>query len=365
MTPPLGTYGDSSTPPLARQVKRDGREGIKLAQRALTESVSSRLCWYCAGTGTVVDIGSSLVAHVSGIRRCGSPWSCLLCAPVIRERRATEIDTGVSNHLSSGGSALFVTWTLSHHITDALAPRLDAVTEALRHVLGGAPWAKRKTRLGFVGAIRAVEITDGINGWHPHNHSLLLFDRILTDAEVEDLSSWALGRWGGVVQAKGFGRVNSHGLDVRRVTDAAELSSYLTKIDGGWGVGLELARSDVKRNSPLQHLRDFATTGDMASAARWVEYERATYGKRSLRWSPGLRARLLGVEAEVSDAELAASEGLDLTLMRAVIPREVWDPRVKGGTATALLTELEQIAGLILAMCPNPQPLEVPSAVPR
>jgi hypothetical protein len=313
----------------------------------------------------VVDIGPSLTAHVSGIRRCGSPWSCLLCAPVIRERRATEIDTGVSNHLALGGSALFVTFTLAHQLADALAPRLDAVTEALRHVLGGSPWTKRKQLLGYVGAIRAVEITDGANGWHPHNHALLLFDRTLTDAEVEDLRCWMLGRWGGVVSRKGFGSINGHGLDVRRVTNASELSSYLTKIDGGWGVGLELARSDVKRNSPLQHLHAFASTGDLASAARWLEYERATYGKRSLRWSPGLRGLLLGDEDEVSDQELAASEGLDLTYMRAVIPREVWDPRVKSGTASALLEELEHIGALILSMSINPQPLEVPCAVPR
>jgi hypothetical protein len=313
----------------------------------------------------VVDIGTQLVAHVSGIRRCGSPWACLLCAPVIRERRATEIDTGVSNHLALGGCALFVTFTLSHHAADALAPRLDAVTQALAQVLTGSPWAKRKTPLGYVGAIRAVEITDGINGWHPHNHTLLLFDRTLTDDEVADLHGWMLGRWASVVARKGFGRVNEHGLDLRRVTDASDLSSYLTKIDGGWGVGLELARSDVKRNSPQQHLRDFASTGDLASAARWLEYERATFGKRSLRWSPGLRGLLLGNEDEVSDVELAASEGLDLTYMRAVIPREVWDPRVQSGTASLLLEHLEQIAAVILSMSINPQPLEVPCAVPR
>ena len=363
MTPPLGTYGDSPTPPLARQAKRASREGIKRAQRALTDSTSSRLCWYCAGTGAVVDIGSSLTAHVTGIRRCGSPWSCLLCAPVVRERRAVEIDTGVAGHLELGGSALFVTFTLPHHRTDALVNRLLAVSQALNLTLKGTPWTKRRDRLGYVGAIRAVEITDGANGWHPHNHALLLFDRPLLDHEVGQLSAWLFARWAGIVHRKGFGSINGHGLDVRPVTSAGDLSQYLCKIDGGWGVGLELARSDVKRNSPIQHLRDFASTGDMASAARWLEYEHATFGKRAIRWSPGLRARLLGDEDETADELLAASEGLDLALMRAVIPREVWDPAVAGGTATDLLSELEHIAALILSLSINPQPLEVTDAV--
>lgn len=314
-----------------------------------------------------VDIGSSCTAHVSGIRRCGSPWACLLCAPIVRERRATEIDSGMAQHLASGGSALLVTFTLQHLLSDALRPRLEAVSEAVHSTLKGSPWSKRKERLGYVGAIRAVEITDGLNGWHPHNHALLLFDRQLSDLEVLDLERWMFGRWSTVVARKGFGQINGHGLDVRPVRSAEELSSYLCKIDGGWGVGLELARSDVKANSPIQHLRDFASTGDMASAARWREYESATFGQRAIRWSPGLRARLLGNEEDQADAELAASEGLDLTLMRAIIPRaEVWDPAVRSGQATALLSELEEVASLILAMCPNPQPLEVPiAAVPR
>lgn len=349
------------TPPHARQAKRAGREAIKLVQRAITESVSSRLCWYCAGTGAVVDIGANLTAHVSGIRRCGSPWSCLLCAPIIRERRATEIDTGVSNHLASGGSALFVTLTLHHLRSDALSPRLEAVAEALKHTLTGAPWSRRKERLGYVGAIRAVEITDGLNGWHPHTHALLLFDRHLSSEEVDDLGAWMFDRWAGVLLRRGLGSINAHGLDVRPVVNAGDLAGYLCKIDGGWGVGLELARSDVKRNSPVRHLWEFARTGDMAPAARWREYELATFGKRAIRWSPGLRARLLGVELDQADDELAASEGLDLALLRAVIPKEVWDPAVRGGTATDLLSTIEEWAALLLFMSTNPQPLEVPS----
>jgi hypothetical protein len=120
----------------------------------------------------------------------------------------------------------------------------------------------------------------------------------------------------------------------------------------------------VKRNSPIQHLREFVTTGDVAAVRRWQEYEQATFGKRALRWSPGLRARLLGQEDDVADAELAASEGLDLTLMRAVVPRTVWDRAVRAGTATELLSELEHVAALILALTPNPQPLEVPCGSP-
>lgn len=360
LSAPLGTYGDSATPPLVRQERRAGREALKRAQRALTDSVSSRLCWYCAGTGAVVEIGSALTAHVSGIRRCGSPWACLMCAPTVRERRAVEIDTGVRNHLDMGGSALFVTNTLPHGKFDPLEPRLATIAEAQHYMLKGSGWQRRRDALGYVGAIRSVEITYGANGWHPHLHTLWLFDHHLTAGEVESLFDWAHSRWGSRVQQLGFGRINQHGLDVRPVHEAGELAQYLCKLEGGWGVGLELARTDLKRNAPLSLLREFALTGDLAPARLWQEYERATYGKRAIRWSPGLRARLLGVELDQADEELAASEGLDLALMRGVIPHDIWNPAVHGGTATDLLRELEHVAAAILFMTTNPQPLEVP-----
>ena len=361
MTPPLGPYGDSLTPPLLRQGRRAGREATKQAQRALTASVSSALCHYSAAGAVTVDLGASLTAHVSGIHRCGSPWACLLCAPTIRERRAVEIDQALAVHLDRGGSALFVTLTLRHRLADVLEPRLAAVSGALGRVLRGSGWERRRDALGYVGSIRAVEVTDGGNGWHPHNHSLFLFDRMLTPCEVDDFGRWLFGRWEGVVTGQGFGDLDpAHGVDVRPVHGAGDLAGYLCKVEGGWGAGLELARSDLKRSSPLSHLFDFAATGDMASASRWVEYEQATFGKRALRWSAGLRALLLGNDDEVADADLAASEGADLTLMRALIDHAEWNAHVRVGRSAHLLSELEQVGALLLMLCPNPQPLEVP-----
>lgn len=305
-----------------------------------------------------VDLGAALTAHVSGIRRCGSPWSCLLCSPIIRERRAAEIDTGVSGHLERGGGAEFVTLTLRHARSDRLAARLDVITTALASCLSGASWARWKERLGYVGTIRAVEVTDGVNGWHPHLHALFLWARQLTAAERSAFGSWLRGRWAKVVERRGFGTINEHGTDVRPVLGAGDLAKYLCKVESGWGVGLELTRSDLKSNSPLRHLREFARTGDMAHGRRWQEYEAATFGKRALRWSPNLRRQLLGHDQEQSDQELASSEGIDLTLLRAVMPRERWDGAVRTGQASALLSEIEAVGALLLALTPNPQPLE-------
>ena len=252
-------------------------------------------------------------------------------------------------HSLRGGSGVFVTLTQRHHRGDELAPRLAVMSTALGQVLRGRPWEKRRERLGYVGSIRATEVTWGeANGWHPHTHALLLFDRRLTAAEIEDLSEWIQGRWAGIVERLGLGTINGHGVDVRPITSAADLGSYLAKVDAGWSVGLELARSDRKSAAPMELLTNLVETGEARWARLWTEYEEATFGKQAIVWSAGLRELLLGSEVETSDEDAASMEGADLTLLRALVQRQVWNRLVKAGRQGELLTELEQVAGVLL-----------------
>ena len=343
----LGTYGNRPTPPTSQ--RRDGRasrHALKSSQRRLTESVSARFCWFAVGDLVQVDLGASAVAHVSGVARCGSPWSCPVCAPIVRERRAQEIDSALAIHLSRGGGCEFVTLTLQHHLQHSLSSRLDVITQSQNLVASGSPWAKRKKRLGFLGGIKAVEITWGeSNGWHPHSHTLWLFERPLSDLEREDLRTWLLGRWQAVSERRRLGVVHPvHGVDVRPVAAAGDLGQYLTKVEGGWSAGLELTRTDLKRSSPIGLLRNLVLTGESRMAALWCEYERGTFGKRAVVWSPGLRGLLLGDEQEASDVELAASEGADLTLLRAWFKAADWNKR----DHAQVLDDVEDVALFLL-----------------
>jgi len=307
------------------------------------------MCCFGRGETVTVDVGRALTAHVSNVHRCGSPWSCPVCAPVVRQRRAMEIDAALHRHLDGGGGALLVTLTLRHHRGDTLSSRLDPVARSMRDVLAGDPWQRRKSALGYVGVMKAVEITHGANGWHPHSHSIMLLERPATENERCDLSSWMYGRWSSIAQRRGLGSITrANGVDVRPVTDAGNLSDYLTVVEGGWSAGLELARTDRKGRSPFELLRQVLETGDARTAALWREYEAATFGKRAIVWSRGLRELLCGNELETADEELAASEGLDLALLRWLCPAEVWNETVRSGSTGQLLTEVEHAAALML-----------------
>jgi hypothetical protein len=201
--------------------------------------------------------------------------------------------------------------------------------------------------------VRAPEITDGPNGWHAHLHALLFVEGSVEAAALESYRVWLYERWTGVVQAAGFGTINRHGLDVK-VTgrDSGRLGEYLQAVEGGWSMGAELTQAASKRSkTAVDSLRLFSQTGDMSGRARWLEWEGATAGKSSLRFSQGLRAKVLPEVEEVDDVEAASAEGLGRWLVRAWIEGEDWIRMLKSGESGEALRELVEVAFVLVLMC--------------
>lgn len=256
----------------------------------------ARCSWALGGQVGIHHAGGDSPAHWSGLERCGSVWSCPVCAGVIRSERAAEIQQAVEAHQAAGGSLLFFTGTLRHHAGDDLAQTLDGILTAWKRTISGAPWRRRKARHGISGIIRSVEVTHGDNGWHPHAHVLLLLDQEMSGPDLLDFRTWLFTRWADQVEALGCKRPTEEGLDLQPVDRHGQvLARYLSKVSGEaprWGVGAEMARSDVKhgRGSSLApfELLDM----DTAEAwGLWRDYYRATKGRRAVTWSHGLKAR--------------------------------------------------------------------------
>lgn len=363
---PLDNKGNSFTPPPPfaqvkgdfRRIRRDTNDELKRIQRRVTVLRAAALCMFgrVDGPHVQIDVGASRIAHVSGVHRCGSPWACPLCAPVVRQQRALEIDQALAEALSRGWGGLFVTSTLRHARGDSLASRLDVVSEMGRNVRKGAPWDRRRDRLGFRGVIQTTEVTWGNSaGWHPHSHAVWLFERPPSDDEVADFSAWHFGRLSTIATRKNLGSLDHRAFDVRRITEPGALSQYLVKIEDGWTPGMELARGDVKRGrsgrlTPFELLGWLATTGEVVPYRLWQEFERATKGKHAVRFSPGLRRDLLGDEDGATDEELAAAEGLDLTLLRCLVENADWNRLVATGRRGAFLSEVEDVASTLMLM---------------
>ncbi|MDQ2807292.1 MAG: protein rep [Chloroflexota bacterium] len=263
------------------------------------------------GSVDVVHIPESGTATYRGLQTCKSVWMCAVCGSVISERRRLELKQGIAAWRARGGRVVLLTWTVPHGRYTELGPLLVALKAARRLLRSGRASNLLRGRYGAVVgsarrllSVRALEVTHGKNGWHPHVHELLFCD---PDVDLVELRACLFGLWSAAVAAQGLGKCSP---DAFYLEDAGQrVDDYVTKFgrDPSWGPESELSKQVVKTSkagsTPMDLLVAYCFNQDIDAGRLWQEYARVFFGQRQLEWSPGLRA-LLGLVAEKTDAEL-------------------------------------------------------------
>jgi hypothetical protein len=335
-----------------RLQRQEARTKLRGLLRRVTQLKRVKTCGLPVPGSDVMVRVKDRVHHISGVWFCGSGWACPVCAAKIRFHRAHEVSRAVVTALHQGMGALFVTRTLPHSAEDTLAVTLGLLAEGRRYVANLASIKTVRARAGYAGGIAAKEITYGFNGWHPHTHDIELFEHTLSLADFAVLSDGYYTHLHRFYRRNGFdGLTRQYGVRVEGVTLSNDvLARYVTKLQEGVDIRLhtahELTRSDLKQGRegsrmPFDMLSEFFATGDMELLDRWHEYEHETLGKSVIRFTKGLRARLLPKETEQTDEELAALEigGVDMVRFAGWFYRKLARvPGLEGKVLTALDT---------------------------
>jgi len=258
-------------------------------------------------------------AHYHGLMRCGLAWECPVCQVALRTARAAEVLTAVRWHTLTCGveCAALLTLTVRHGFGSDLGALRSGVAKAWRRVQAGKAWRDWKAYdVGFVGSIRALEVTHGENGWHPHLHIVLLTSRPLSDAD----RGWLSRRWQrAVLRSLGPDHVpdDLHGCDLR----PCHAADYLQKLGLEVSPPEKAARGELHR-TPLQLLTALAYDGDLDALKLYQTYVKGMKRARMLTWSVKLK-RDAGV-LDRTDEEIV--EGADEPEEHVVtIKGEAWD----------------------------------------
>ena len=256
-------------------------------------------------------------AHWSNVQRCGSVWTCPVCAKQITEKRREELKKGLDTwkNVHSGG-VLLLTLTFSHSANESLKSLLQRQKHAYKRFYENTRVVNLMKSIFVEHKIKGLEVTYGKNGWHPHHHVLLL-----TKYQVHGFEAFRdeLTRiWIQCCVKSGLNAPSmEHGLDIR---DGTYAEQYVSK----WGLEHELTKGHVKKGrnggyTPfdlLQYSMLDATMNERTAASLWQEFGIATKGARQLVWSRGLKS-LLGIE-DKSDQELAEETEQDAISLRTV-----------------------------------------------
>jgi hypothetical protein len=247
-------------------------------------------------------------AYYQGLRTCGAVWVCPVCASKVSERRRVELRGAVDAWQASGGTVALLTLTLPHQAHERAFGLVDVLLAAYKRLWSGRG---RLQLPELVGTVRALEVTHGANGWHPHLHVLFFFGAAAAEvvpmpSVVDTLRSEVLARWLALVP----GSSSRHGVQVQDGSAAADYVSKWGK-DPRWTLAEELTKANVKGARAVGGRAPFALLaaaagGDALGGQLFREYALAFKGRHQLHWSKGLRAEL-GLGRARTDEELAAT----------------------------------------------------------
>lgn len=259
-------------------------------------------------------------AFYSGLQVCASVWACPVCAAKISERRRADLVEAITTAKAQGLSVYLLTLTVPHGLGDDVRQVLDSMLAAWRKCTTSRAGSNVKKLIGLVGTVRALEVTHGANGFHPHLHVLLFLDGQLSPAAVQE--AWR-PLWQQACQRAGLPKPSDlHGC---RVDDGSHAAAYASK----WGLESEMTKGHTKKGkqggrTPWDLLREVLSAGSDAAkcSALFRVYAEAFKGRRQLYWSNGLRA-LLELSQEATDEEIAAAQE-DSSRVLAALTTEEW-----------------------------------------
>ena len=283
-------------------------------------------CCRCRRTHEAVTVHKSKEhssAFYGGLVVCGSPWACPICAAKIAERRRVELECAIAAAKMMGLSVVLATFTVPHGLGDDINAMLDRMMSAWRFMTMSRGYKELRRFAGLVGTVRALEVTHGQNGFHPHFH-VLMFCKWEDDVKhLAPTLEFMLGcLWRQACVKKGLPEPSrERGV---KVDDGTWAARYASK----WGLEDEMTKGHLKTSkgikgrTPWDMLRAVLADGCEASRRLFAVYAQAFKGRRQLYWSNGLRD-LLGLSKESTDEELAASQDDDAYQL-AKLTTEQW-----------------------------------------
>lgn len=259
-------------------------------------------------------------SYLTGLQSCRNLWLCACCAAQISEFRRRELTEAVQRWTGQGGAVVMLTLTAPHYVGDELRDNLDGILGAYRWMMMQRRWRDWMRSQGAAGSVRALEVTHGRNGWHPHLHVLLFLGDlglpVKRDADWQEtkplrdaaFTAWASVQldglwelWADACTRKGLRSPSrEHGVNL---SDSDTTAEYVSK----WGLEAELTKAQSKQGkekgrTPWDLLRAYKG-GDQEAGGLFRVYADAFRRRKQLTWSRGLRD-LLGLGAVVEDQDV-------------------------------------------------------------
>jgi hypothetical protein len=295
-------------------------------------------CHFSRKAATVTVRRNKTTGHASysGLETCSNVWACPVCSGRITEKRREQLQYAIGAWKSKGGECYLLTLTFPHQRTDHLPQLVELLRRAADNFNTRKSVRAARDRAGYIGSIRALEVTwSSWHGWHPHFHLLYFCQpgqietlRAMQSAWTDALVKVGLADRSQLDDMLHGAAGESPAFDVQNGDYAAEYiakfghdPSLQSKIETGetWGAAAELTKGASKTGRRLGGITPFTLLSVVArvcevrgltrgrAIALFSEFAVAFKNQRQLYWSPRLHKALYMGEL-FTDAELIELE---------------------------------------------------------
>lgn len=251
-----------------------------------------------------------------GVMYCENIWACPVCSALIRRRRQSLTESLFTRTIASGYRLLFITLTLRHKKHESLAYIADMHKRAWINLTRYRAYKEWRKTTGSNWYMRALEVTYGRHGWHPHYHIVYVVAPGYNPDPAVLYQLWEsmIGAVGGSVVPAAF-----NAQFASATTDASTIAQYAASWGGGdWSLAREVTSSDKHgrqgSRSPFQLAVD-AMCGDHDAGRLFTEYAIEFKGRRAQTWARGWLDWLNQSEEELADESIIAEELTDDTVI--------------------------------------------------
>lgn len=242
-------------------------------------------------------------ASWGGILECGDVWGCPTCYLKRASQRARLLRTLEDVAREEHMGVYMLTLTVRHALGHSLSEMVQALPEAWANLQQRKLWRDlRDAHEPFM--VRALEVTHGRCGWHPHLHVLVVTDCRLAKAEVASLQCDIRDAWVQIIGRR-MGADHVPAWDIGAVFAECKACDYLSKMS------MELSDPGTKRakrgnRKPWQIAEDWTRYGSREDGRLWNEYLGAMHGRALHTATHGLFAFLEDIAQQRDVSELDA-----------------------------------------------------------
>jgi hypothetical protein len=233
---------------------------------------------------SIVQSNGSYKHFYSGLLKCGRTWTCPFCSESAARIYELKVNAVVDKCIENGLSLSHVVFTIYHDRTDRLANLFDQFKKVIRTMKNRQSFKQWKSKVGYIGDIKALEIRLGQNGWHLHAHYAFITSIAQEDSELWELFYMFKNAAAGITT-----RQPAEKAFFARGSFFDDAAKYMTK----WSPGKEMTQESKKDKSEglsFWNILEEVSRGNKYYQARAIEYMTDTYNQRRLVFSDGLKA---------------------------------------------------------------------------